>query len=85
MALRADAHASTRPTIIWEPHPLSCIPENLDACMAAAKLVDVFSPNHIELASLFGVSPLDKFDHQAIDKLATKCTDNGVALKEMAK
>lgn len=42
-----------RPLIVWEPAPRCCKPENLRACMQAATLVDVFSPNHIEFAALF--------------------------------
>ncbi|KAL3466491.1 Ribokinase-like protein [Aspergillus heterothallicus] len=51
------------PLIIWEPAPLACKAENLAACLEAFRhgrgngslgvgVVDVFSPNHIELAAL---------------------------------
>lgn len=39
--------------IIWEPSPPHCTSLNRDAHVRASKHVDVFSPNHIELASLF--------------------------------
>ncbi|KAL3446490.1 Ribokinase-like protein [Aspergillus insuetus] len=44
------------PLIIWEPAPLSCKAENLEPCLEVLQncIADVFSPNHIELASLFG-------------------------------
>lgn len=42
-----------KPCIVWEPLPSSCVPENLDKFKEACKLVDVFSPNHLELAALF--------------------------------
>lgn len=42
--------------IIWEPVPDVCIPSELDNTLAALKHVDVISPNHDELASLFGNS-----------------------------
>ncbi|KAJ0423931.1 Ribokinase-like protein [Aspergillus carlsbadensis] len=44
------------PLIIWEPAPLSCKAENLAACLRVLQdgIVDVFSPNHIELGALFG-------------------------------
>jgi len=39
--------------IVWEPAPPHCTVFNHDAHVQACKHVDVFSPNHIELASLF--------------------------------
>lgn len=42
-----------RPLIAWEPLPSACAPENLDSFREACQCVDVFSPNHIELAALF--------------------------------
>ena len=52
MSLRHSRAIEEPPMIIWEPAPASCLPENLAACLEAMKLVDVFSPNHIELAAL---------------------------------
>ena len=45
-----------QPFIIWEPHAKSCLPETLDAHVSAARCVDVFSPNHEELAAFWGES-----------------------------
>ncbi|KAJ4402079.1 hypothetical protein N0V91_007440 [Didymella pomorum] len=42
-----------KPFVVWEPLPSACMPENLSAFLAALKHVDVFSPNHIELAAFF--------------------------------
>ncbi|KAF9691875.1 hypothetical protein EKO04_009863 [Ascochyta lentis] len=42
-----------RPLIVWEPLPSSCHPSALTTFLSACKLVDVFSPNHLELAALF--------------------------------
>jgi hypothetical protein len=42
-----------RPFIVWEPAPPFCNQENLYPCLRASSLVDVFSPNHLELAALF--------------------------------
>ena len=50
--LRKAAGIITRPAIIWEPKAYSCTPENLQAFIEAMRVVDVFSPNHIELARI---------------------------------
>ncbi|UPX13075.1 uncharacterized protein EKO05_0003603 [Ascochyta rabiei] len=42
-----------RPLIVWEPLPSSCHPSALPTFLSAMPLVDVFSPNHLELAALF--------------------------------
>lgn len=46
-----------RPLIIWEPVPDLCIPPELDKTYAAVAHIDVISPNHDELASLFSATP----------------------------
>ena len=77
LTLRRQLGIQDRPLVIWEPAPLACKAENLQSCLDAAALVDVFSPNHIELARLFqdsAVSP-DKFE---IERLALKILDSGV-------
>ena len=50
--LRKAAGITTRPTIVWEPKAYSCLPENLQAFVEAMRVVNVFSPNHIELARI---------------------------------
>ena len=42
-----------RPIIVWEPVPDLCLPNELENCLEAIKLVDVISPNHVELAAFF--------------------------------
>ncbi|KAJ5624855.1 hypothetical protein N7510_001164 [Penicillium lagena] len=93
LALRHKASITNRPLIIWEPAPPSCQPENLQTCLEAAALVDVFSPNHLELAAFFGeslspsssasASASDKYPEKdktktRIDELALKFVDSGV-------
>lgn len=78
LALRAEAGIEERPLIIWEPSPLSCGPENLEACMEAAALVDILSPNHLELAKLFSEPHSDVINKGKIEVLASKCLDRGV-------
>jgi sugar/nucleoside kinase (ribokinase family) len=77
LALREQAGIQHRPLIIWEPAPLSCKPENLQDCLAVAALVDVFSPNHLELAALFE-DTLGTPDRTEIERLALKFLANRV-------
>ncbi|KAG9239418.1 pfkB family kinase [Amylocarpus encephaloides] len=67
-------------TIIWEPAPPSCISPNMAACFEAVELVDVSSPNYIELAALFDVdlSDEERFDPAIIENLAHKCLAHGI-------
>jgi len=54
LRLRHKEHPKLpKPFIVWEPLPSACVPENLNAFKEACKLVDVFSPNHLELAAFF--------------------------------
>ncbi|KAF2210580.1 hypothetical protein CERZMDRAFT_8963, partial [Cercospora zeae-maydis SCOH1-5] len=52
--LRKAQGNMTRPLLIWEPLPMLCRPNELAAHVEASKLVDIFSPNHFELAALCG-------------------------------
>ncbi|KAL4753873.1 Ribokinase-like protein [Aspergillus terricola var. indicus] len=69
------------PLIIWEPAPLSCKAENLQLCMEVTHTVNVFSPNHLELARLFG-EPLSTcfLDKEKIESMALRflSTNTGV-------
>lgn len=87
LALRQKAGITNRPLIIWEPAPPSCQPEKLKTCLEAAALVDVFSPNHLELAAFFGESfsrsASEKHSEKdktktVIEELAMKFLDSGV-------
>lgn len=68
------------PLIIWEPAPPSCLPENLPACFEAARSVDVFSPNHIELLRLFGLEA-EMHDKRVLESLATAFLQSGIGRK----
>ncbi|KAJ5272305.1 hypothetical protein N7478_007430 [Penicillium angulare] len=78
LALRHKAGILDRPLIIWEPAPLSCSPDNLQACFDAARYVDVLSPNHLELLRLFSRAEQTDLTITKIEELATKLVDNGV-------
>ncbi|RDW81151.1 putative plasma membrane antiporter [Aspergillus mulundensis] len=76
LALRKSSGMLKRPLIIWEPAPLSCKTENLQPCIDAAQTVDVFSPNHLELARLCGEpSPAGDMDREKIESLAQRFLD----------
>lgn len=76
--MRQRSGVLERPLIIWEPAPPSCKPENLRACLEAAALVDVFSPNHLELAAFFGKSLSASQDKHVIEQLVLRFIDSGV-------
>lgn len=78
LALREQGGILDRPLIIWEPAPLSCKPEKLEACLEAAALVDVFTPNHLELAAFFEQSPVASFNRSEIEMLGSKFLASGV-------
>lgn len=46
-------HASDRPIFVWEPVPDLCTPEEQEKFFAANRVVDVVSPNHLELGMMF--------------------------------
>jgi sugar/nucleoside kinase (ribokinase family) len=52
-ALRAQQGIRPRPLYIWEPQAKSCSPKSFEDHREAVKNVDMFSPNHAELASFF--------------------------------
>ncbi|KAJ3464741.1 hypothetical protein MRS44_009527 [Fusarium solani] len=51
-SLRNDHGLQRQHLIVWEPAPLSCNKEHLESHLQACCLVDVFSPNHLELEAL---------------------------------
>ncbi|KAI0530225.1 Ribokinase-like protein [Xylaria digitata] len=52
LRLRKEHGIMERPLIVWEPAPMGCDSANLTRHLEACALVDVFSPNHIELDHL---------------------------------
>lgn len=77
---RLEAHGNSyeRPVIIWEPVPDLCTPAELENTYSALEHVDVISPNHEELAALFGFHhPLD-IDKQVIQQQTNKLLARGV-------
>lgn len=50
----ASDDSSKRPIFVWEPVPDLCTPEEQEKFFAAARVVDVVSPNELELGMMFG-------------------------------
>ena len=76
--LRHQAGVERRPLIIWEPRPSSCAPENQDAFFRAVQMVDIFSPNHIELALIFGHPSPEITDPTSLERYASRFVDSGL-------
>lgn len=70
-------HASQRPFFVWEPVPDLCTPEEQDTFFAANRVVDVVSPNHLELGMMFE-QPEWTAESEASRKLVQRIIDAGV-------
>lgn len=75
---RQNGLVDQRPLIIWEPAPLSCGKDQLPFFLSAAKLVDVFSPNHLELFRIFGEQPSIPFNRTQVEDLARRFLEAGL-------
>jgi sugar/nucleoside kinase (ribokinase family) len=73
----SSAHASKRPIFVWEPVPDLCTPEEQDKFFAANKVVDVVSPNHMELGMMFN-HPGWTEKSQEGQQLVQKIIDSGI-------
>lgn len=70
---------SPNPLVIWEPQAKTCRCDTLAAHLAAAKMVDVFSPNHMELGQLFSVIEDADFNARRIEEQAKVFVKSGIA------
>ncbi|KAI1080899.1 Ribokinase-like protein [Whalleya microplaca] len=75
--LRQKCQIQQSLSIIWEPLPGKCTKEFLEAHRQACNSVNIFSPNHLELLSLFGVAVAD-FDRSQIEKYAKELLGPGI-------
>lgn len=70
---------SSRPLFIWEPVPDLCTPEELGNTFKALRYVDVVSPNHEELASIFSYKhPAEGISKEAIEDHAQRLLHAGI-------
>ncbi|ROV98006.1 hypothetical protein VMCG_06954 [Cytospora schulzeri] len=83
LELRKNHGVSDRPLIVWEPAPIGCDRVNLDSHFRACKLVDVFSPNHLELGYLFEGKREEapEFSRSNIEMFAKQFLDSGIGPK----
>lgn len=51
--LRTQQGIQVRPLFVWEPQAKSCSPQTFKHHQTVVEKVDIFSPNHAELASFF--------------------------------
>ncbi|KAJ5097215.1 hypothetical protein N7456_007936 [Penicillium angulare] len=72
-------HALERPIFVWEPVPDLCTPEEQDKFFAANKVVDVVSPNHLELGMMFD-QPGWTHESENSQKLVQTILDAGVGV-----
>lgn len=80
LRLRDEAGTTERPLFVWEPLPSSCVPGNYGKVGEACKLVDVFSPNHIELGALCGGTGGGGFDGEEIEGWMGRLVGEGVGV-----
>ena len=75
-----DSHGLARTMFLWEPVPPLCIPSELEGCRKALKLVQIVSPNHMELAAFFGLSANcgEDVDHEVVEKCAADWLSSGI-------
>ena len=70
--LRKSRNLDVRPLYVWEPQAKSCSPQTLEHHKTVAEKVDIFSPNHAELASFFTSSSNGAviFDKETVEQQA---------------
>ncbi|KAI0802150.1 Ribokinase-like protein [Xylaria sp. FL0064] len=80
LRLRQEQGITERPMIVWEPAPMGCDSVNLTRHFEVCRLVDVFSPNHIELHRLFqGKGETDvEFSPSTIEAQAKDFLNDGI-------
>ena len=67
-----------KPVIIWEPFPASCYPHNHGNFYHPLGLVDVDSPNHLELEAMFDEQPSAVFKLEKIEAYARRLLTMGL-------
>lgn len=80
---RAEAlgNDNPKPILVWEPVPDLCTPEELENTKAALSHIDVLSPNHEELGSLFAFHHGNGVDKAAVERHAKELVASGIGTK----
>ncbi|KAE8554422.1 hypothetical protein EYB25_002961 [Talaromyces marneffei] len=72
-----SSNQSARPIFVWEPVPDLCTPEEQEKFLAACRVVDLVSPNELELGMMFGRSGWHESD-EGDRKLVQKILESGI-------
>lgn len=75
---RISAGIRSVPKIVWEPKPSACRSTELESHLRVCKLVNVFSPNHLELVSLVGGQTTTPFSRSNIERCADRILTSGI-------
>lgn len=70
-----------QPIIVWEPVPDMCTPSEMESTKDALHHIDVLSPNHDELGSLFGFKHATGVDKEVVEMHAKKLAVSGIGSK----
>lgn len=73
----SSAAAAARPIFVWEPVPDRCTPEEQESFFAASRVVDVVSPNALELGMMFGRLSWDE-KNQSDQDLVKRILKSGI-------
>lgn len=73
----ASYETMERPIFVWEPVPDLCTPEEQEKFFAATRVVDVVSPNELELGMMFG-QPGWSEESESGRKLVKRILESGV-------
>jgi len=72
--------------MVWEPFPAACTTQNRLSILKSCRLVDVFSPNHLGMTTLFEDSPSESFQPDRLETYAltfnkvTGSSGNGIVI-----
>jgi sugar/nucleoside kinase (ribokinase family) len=73
----SSVDTSKRPIFVWEPIPDLCTPEEQEKFFVANQVVNVVSPNHMEIGMMFDQPGWTK-DSDESQKLVQKIIDSGI-------
>lgn len=73
----ASSDTPARPIFVWEPVPDLCTPEEQEKFLAACRVVDLVSPNELELGMMFGRPGWHEADEDD-RKLVQKILESGI-------
>ncbi|GAA5893646.1 Mak32p [Sporobolomyces salmoneus] len=79
IVIQSQLTSTWRPSLVYEPIPDRCIPEELDSLRKILPNVEIFSPNHEEAASFFGISPsqVKERGKTGVEQIARRFLDDG--------